>query len=162
MIIEFVEGKKVRKPTVTETGIYGFFGDFRWLSNFHPCPIEFEGLVYPSTENAYQAAKTFDMAVRQKLAACSPSQSKRLSHTFPIEREDWDYVRCPIMAILQMKKYAIPLLQEQLLMTDGYYLEETNDWGDMFWGVDITEKSGKNMLGHTIMLTRDHYKRIRK
>jgi hypothetical protein len=37
--------------------IHGFFGDYRWLSNFHSCPVYFDGLLYPSSENAYQAAK---------------------------------------------------------------------------------------------------------
>jgi ribA/ribD-fused uncharacterized protein len=149
---------KSRHPTVTETGIYGFFDEFRWLSNFHPCEIEFEGLIYPSTENAYQAAKTYDQNVRIALTKCTPYQSKKISHSYPIERDNWDYVRVGIMAILQMKKYAIPELQRKLLMTDGYYLEETNNWGDKFWGV--VDHDGKNMLGHTIMITRSHYKVI--
>ena len=37
--------------------IKGFFGGYRWLSNFHVCDVMFEGDLYPSSENAYQAAK---------------------------------------------------------------------------------------------------------
>ena len=40
----------------------------------------------------------------------------------------------------------------RLIDTAGLYLEETNDWGDQFWGVDGT---GLNMLGHTLMFVRD-------
>ena len=35
-----------------------FSGRYRWLSNFHTCSIVYDGVEYPSTENAYQAAKT--------------------------------------------------------------------------------------------------------
>lgn len=42
---------------VTDQGIYGFFGPHRFLSNYHLCSIEWEGNIYPSTENAYQASK---------------------------------------------------------------------------------------------------------
>jgi predicted NAD-dependent protein-ADP-ribosyltransferase YbiA (DUF1768 family) len=40
-----------------DKNVKGFFGNFRFLSNFHVCAIEYEGLIYPSTENAYQASK---------------------------------------------------------------------------------------------------------
>ena len=37
-----------------------FQGKYRFLSNFYPCDIVYEGIQYPSTEHAYQAAKTLD------------------------------------------------------------------------------------------------------
>ena len=37
-----------------------FSGDYRFLSNFHPCDITYNGINYKSTENAYQAQKTND------------------------------------------------------------------------------------------------------
>ena len=39
------------------TWIKGFQGEYRFLSNFYPCQIEFEGLTYFSSEAAYQAQK---------------------------------------------------------------------------------------------------------
>ena len=38
--------------------IDSFQGEYRFLSNFWPCVVEYEGTEYPSVENAYQAAKT--------------------------------------------------------------------------------------------------------
>lgn len=35
-----------------------FDGMYKFLSNFYMTPIEYEGLVYPSSEHAFQAAKT--------------------------------------------------------------------------------------------------------
>lgn len=37
-----------------------FDGEYDFLSNFYPCDIKFEGLLYNSNEAAYQAAKTID------------------------------------------------------------------------------------------------------
>jgi len=34
-----------------------FRGPYRWLSNFEPSPVEFDGVIYPTVEHAYQAAK---------------------------------------------------------------------------------------------------------
>lgn len=44
---------------VTDTHVYGFFDRHRYLSNFHLQPVEYEGITYPSNENAYHAAKLF-------------------------------------------------------------------------------------------------------
>ena len=41
--------------------IKGFFGEYRWLSNFEPCKVFYEGFEYSSSENAYQAAKSLDL-----------------------------------------------------------------------------------------------------
>jgi predicted NAD-dependent protein-ADP-ribosyltransferase YbiA (DUF1768 family) len=37
------------------------------------------------------------------------------------------------------------------------YLEETNHWGDVFWGVD-KDKGGKNNLGIILMHIRNIFK----
>jgi len=57
--------------------IKGFFGPYRWLSNFHESPVWFEGLKYRSSENAYQAAKV-EVAYREQFTAISPRVSKTL------------------------------------------------------------------------------------
>lgn len=45
----------------------------------------------------------------------------------------------------------------QLLATGTRYLEETNTWGDTYWGV--CEGKGLNMLGKTLMQVRDELRR---
>lgn len=47
-----------------ENEINSFRGEYSWLSNFHPCQIEYEGILYQSTECAYVAAKTHDVLNR--------------------------------------------------------------------------------------------------
>ena len=56
-----------------------FQKEYRWLSNFWPCLIEFEGKIYPSVEHAYQAAKCCpnDWDRHQILHAKTPGDAKR-------------------------------------------------------------------------------------
>ena len=44
----------------TDHEIRGFFGDYRFLSNFWPCVVFFEGNQYTEVENAYKAAKVIE------------------------------------------------------------------------------------------------------
>ena len=65
-------------------GQIGFFDEYRFLSNFHLCPIELDGVVYGSLEAAYQAAKCLypedrsESLVRMRLS-CRPIRSWLIS-----------------------------------------------------------------------------------
>jgi len=63
-------------------------------------------------------------------------------------RKDWDYVKVDVMTLLLCQKFANEELHELLMGTGDLYLEESNDWGDTFWGV--CENRGRNMLGHLL------------
>lgn len=55
-----------------------FKGEHDFLSNFHHSPIDYEGIIYPTIEHAFQAAKTDNQEVRQAIAAKdSPAKAKR-------------------------------------------------------------------------------------
>lgn len=132
--------------------IKGFFNEYKFLSNFWPCIIEYEGEFFPSVENAYQAAKV-QKEYREELINCKPNASKRLWKKLPrIDKnpDDWDNRRYDIMFKLVEQKFAKTLLKEALLKTGNKYLEETNNWKDTFWGVDI-KLGGKNVLGRILM-----------
>lgn len=43
-----------------------FRGANRFLSNFYETSVEWEGLIYPSSEAAFQAAKTLDQEDRKR------------------------------------------------------------------------------------------------
>ena len=60
-----------------------FEGEFYFLSNFCPFPVEYEGLHYLSTEAAYQAAKTEDMELRKKFCHLSAKDAKKLGRQIP-------------------------------------------------------------------------------
>lgn len=136
-----------------DENIKGFFGYYRWLSNFHPCTVYFEGLKYPSSENAYQAAKLV-VAEREKLTTCSPSASKRIWKQLRqgyANAEQWDEDKNRVMSEIVFNKFCQNKeLLQSLLNTGEKYLEETNHWNDTWWGVDIN-KGGKNHLGRILM-----------
>ena len=137
-------------------GIFGFFEGARFLSNFTPVNIFYEGITYPSTEHAYQAAKTTDLQERLLIAnAKTAGIAKRLGRTITL-RKDWDKIKLHIMLELQRKKFSDPELRRRLLETDTLYLEETNTWGDTYWGV--CNGVGQNMLGKILMQVRDEIK----
>ena len=46
--------------------IDSFGGEYSFLSNFHKCKVEFEGMTYPSVEHAFQAAKNPDPERRRR------------------------------------------------------------------------------------------------
>jgi predicted NAD-dependent protein-ADP-ribosyltransferase YbiA (DUF1768 family) len=73
-----------------------FDGPHRFLSNFYkpPEPIEWEGVLYPTTEHAFQAAKTLDRVKRKEIAeASSPGMAKRLGRALRPIRPDWEQVK---------------------------------------------------------------------
>ena len=138
-----------------EFNIKGFFGDYRYLSNFHKCPVYFEGLLYPSSENAYQAAKCVDIKQRQEFVDIEPGQSKKLGRAIEV-RKNWEEVKFDVMGIIVMDKfYRNKDLRHLLLETGSKYLEETNYWKDQFWGV--CNGIGDNNLGRILMATREFY-----
>ena len=128
--------------------ITSFHGDHRWLSNFWPCRVEFEGAVYPSVENAYQAAK-FSPVERSVFVLCTSGQAKRLGRSMSM-RPDWDSVKVDVMRAALAQKFAPGTdFAAKLLATGDVDLVEGNTWGDAFWGV--CNGKGHNHLGRLLM-----------
>lgn len=139
--------------------IIRFDGEHRWLSNFWYCPVHFEGLTYPSLENAYQASKTTDPAIRGVFAnigfnpKAAKSEGKRLKL-----RPEWnDPFKLHTMRLLLRQKFKLPSLRAKLLGTGHVTLIEGNDWHDTFWGVCHGE--GLNHLGMLLMELRAELRR---
>lgn len=141
---------------MTQNSITEFRGSYRWLSNFHLIDVEFEGTVYPSTEHAYQAAKTLNQEVRAQIAKLpSPSAAKKYGSD-PLKtplRQDWDEpTRLATMEMILREKFKDPMLAKLLAGTNNAELVEGNTWGDQFWG--ISRGSGSNHLGKILMKIR--------
>jgi ribA/ribD-fused uncharacterized protein len=133
--------------------VNGFFGEFRFLSNFTPALVRLGGCVYPSIEHAYQAAKSTDSDLRLAFqnTALTSGQAKRLGKTL-IVRPDWEDIKLKVMLGLLRQKFAKPQYAQLLLATTGD-LVETNTWGDRYWGV--CNGLGSNHLGKLLMQVRD-------
>jgi predicted NAD-dependent protein-ADP-ribosyltransferase YbiA (DUF1768 family) len=95
--------------------IQSFKGRFNFLSNFdESVSIEYENCVYPSVEHAFQAAKTMDPVLRQKIAmAATPSMAKRYGRRVVL-RSDWEAIKIDLMKHLLQIKFNDPILRQQL------------------------------------------------
>lgn len=135
--------------------ILEFRGAWRFLSNFWLCPVPYAGLVYPSAEHAFQAAKTADPASRALVAACAtPGEAKRAGRGLEL-RPGWEGpVRTQVMYMVTASKFfSDPVLASWLAATYPARLVEGNHWHDNFWGdchcgeLSRCLEPGRNLLG---------------
>lgn len=137
-----------------------FRGYYRPLSNMYDnnIVVEYEGLVYNSSEAAYQSAKTLDMKKRKLFTTTNPILAKRMGGRL-IMRPDWDDIKLEVMYdVVRDKFYRNIEMQEFLIKTFPKYIEENNYWGDTFWGV--CDEEGENNLGRILMKVRDEIMNI--
>jgi ribA/ribD-fused uncharacterized protein len=150
--------------------IHGFFGQFRFLSNFYILEngVTFEELTYPSVEHAYQAAKwpqhgthqyeSNHTASRLAFLDVTAAQSKRLGRLAPnFDARKWNKKKVEIMRALVFQKFQNNIkLRKMLMAMEGYVLTERNSWGDVFWGTN-EKGEGENTLGKMLMAVRDKF-----
>lgn len=145
------------------SSITKFKGQYSFLSNFYPCLVEFEGVLYPSVEHAFQAAKTLDTDKRKDFRVYpTPADAKYFGKKIDL-RSDWESVKISIMRQLIYDKFERNVsdidLKQHLIDTKDTYLEEGNNHGDRFWGT--VKGEGRNELGKTLMYVRDQLKERR-
>ncbi len=100
--------------------IDSFQGEHRWLSNFWPAEVEWEGTTYATVEHAYQAAKfPAESGVREAIRDCpTPGKAKRLAHSCKdLMSHDHQARKVGVMEALLRSKFALPGLRDQLLAT---------------------------------------------
>ena len=135
------------------TPITSFHGPHRFLSNFYPAPVMLDGVVYPTVEHAFQAAKPADRAMRWHfLRAPTAGDAKRLGRQVTL-RDDWEQIKLQVMMDLVWLKFQDVSLAARLVETAGRDLIEGNHWNDRFWGV--CGGVGDNWLGRILMTVRD-------
>lgn len=132
--------------------ITSFMGKNRYLSNFYPAPIEYEGIRYQNNEAAFQAQKAEDMEIRLKFKDLPPDKAKRLGRSVKL-RPDWEACKAIVMyEIVKAKFTQNEELGKMLVSTGDAHLEEGNTWGDTTWGT--VNGVGSNMLGKILMEVR--------
>lgn len=137
-----------------------FRDEYRFLSNFQYAEIEYEGTVFPTVENAFQAAKTEDKSQRTPFVTAKPGEAKKLGRRVTL-RKDWEDVKFKIMKQLIVSKFPADTkhknywLTRKLLGTGAMMLVEENRWHDNIWGACTCEKcrnkAHRNMLGIILM-----------
>ncbi|MCU0438080.1 MAG: NADAR family protein [Raineya sp.] len=139
-----------------EEKICGFFGKYFFLSNGKKCEIQDEenpNIIYQYSENAYQASKFEDINIRQRFQNIDFKDAIHLAWELKSHiRMDWESIKTLKMKLILTKKFQNPTLKILLQETQNKYLEETNHWKDIFWGV--CNGIGENMLGKILMKIR--------
>lgn len=149
-----------------------FRDEYRFLSNFWFVPVRFseeyekDGIVYPTVEHGYQAAKTIDWNQRRLIAALpKPGDAKRAGRQLKI-RSNWDALKRSIMLDLLRSKFGANVALERLLLATGeQQLIEGNTWHDNYWGICSCAtcsyirsreepQLGENWLGRLLMHVR--------
>ena len=113
-----------------------------------------EGILYPTSEHAFQAAKSLDEDVRRSIAQeSSPFVAKAMGRSL-VRRPDWEECKYGIMEEIVLAKFLQHRsLRKKLLATGDAYLEEGNHHGDTTWGT--VDGQGKNWLGKILMSVRE-------
>lgn len=139
---------------MTTKAIRGFSGEYHFLSNFYFSPFLYEGMLYPTAEHAFQAAKTLDLQEAAYIRRLSmPGAAKRAGQLVCL-RYDWNAIKLDVMEeIVRAKFRQNDTIGTKLIGTFPAYLEETNTWGDTYWGV--CKGRGENHLGHILMRIRN-------
>lgn len=144
---------------ISDIKVEGFEGPYNFLSNFSEYGFEFRGIYYPTNEHFFQAMKTLDLNKRKYISNLdSPGEAKKIGRQVKL-RDDWDDgLKHDVMKKGLYEKFTQnPELTQRLLDTGDAYLEETNFWGDDYWGnATNTDKEGKNHLGKHLMDLRIH------
>lgn len=138
---------------------------YRFLSNFYPCSIEWQGVIWPSAEHLYQAEGFSERASAMSMLDDSPGVNIRehiRQFATPAEarkfaqqhssarRADWHQVNVRVMwNILYLKFDQHPELAKLLDATGQEKLIHYAPW-DTFWGSGRDGK-GKNKLGVLLM-----------
>jgi ribA/ribD-fused uncharacterized protein len=140
-----------------------FEGRWRFLSNFHPCEVEHQGIIYKSVEHYYIAMKCNNEQMfygrhytigdfREMIAnTVSAAVVKSIGQKMKV-RKDWDEKKLDFMLYGIREKFKDPELRELLLSTEDASLVEGNNWNDKFWGV--SQGKGLNHLGRILMKVR--------
>lgn len=138
-----------------ENTISCFRGENEFLSNMYPCPITYNGLIYQSSESAFQAQKDLSRSV--EFTTITGRSAKSLGKRVTLRR-DWEAVKVGIMTeIVRAKFTQNEDLKEKLLATGNKTLIEGNAWNDRFWGVCMGK--GLNTLGRILMDIRKELKK---
>ena len=142
---------------MSEIRFYLKTGDYGWLSNFAPYPIELDGQRWPTSEHYYQAQKSpSDAEWMEEIRHHErPYDAWRMGRNAEHPRRpDWDAVKDEVMRAAVRAKFVQHEELRRLLLATGDAQIVEHSPIDNYWG-DGGDGSGKNALGHILMEIRD-------
>lgn len=132
-----------------------FSGKYRFLSNFYMIQVVYEDIEYPSSEHAFQAAKSLSETERRFISKIEEARDAKKAGREVKLRPNWEAIKIQIMEdVVRAKFTQHDHLRTALLKTGDEELQEGNTWGDTFWGVILKTKYGQNHLGKVLMKIR--------
>ena len=142
--------------------VIGFYPrEFYPFDNFSSFKVEWNGYLFASVEEAYQAASFMgsDEELVEKIKKShSADEAQRIAYANRDKRrEDWDDVKISIMEeLLRLKIEQNPYVKKKLLQTGDYMIVEDSPKDD-FWGWG-PNRNGQNNLGKLWMKLRGELK----
>ena len=142
--------------------VIGFYPrEFYPFDNFSSFKVEWNGYLFSSVEEAYQAASFMgsDEELVEKIKKShSADEAQRIAYANRDKRrEDWDDVKVSIMEeLLRLKIEQNPYVKKKLLQTGDYMIVEDSPKDD-FWGWG-PNRNGQNNLGKLWMKLRGELK----
>ena len=142
--------------------VIGFYPkEFYPFDNFSSFKVEWNGYLFSSVEEAYQAASFMgsDEELVEKIKKShSADEAQRIAYANRDKRrEDWDDVKISIMEeLLRLKIEQNPYVKKKLLQTEDYMIVEDSPKDD-FWGWG-PNRNGQNNLGKLWMKLREELK----
>ena len=142
--------------------VIGFYPrEFYPFDNFSSFKVEWNGYLFASVEEAYQAASFMgsDEELVEKIKKShSADEAQRIAYANRDKRrEDWDDVKVSIMEeLLRLKIEQNPYVKKKLLQTEDYMIVEDSPKDD-FWGWG-PNRNGQNNLGKLWMKLREELK----
>jgi|SRR3989344_6148102 len=130
--------------------------EFYVFSNFSSFAVEWKGVLWMTSEHAYQAAHFTDEAMIEKIKnARSAHDSKKLVEANQgKKRPDWKDIKLQVMEeIVRAKLSQHAYIQKKLLQTGSREIIEDSP-KDAFWGWG-PNKDGNNHLGKIWMKLRE-------
>lgn len=140
--------------TIFRNGVVAFQSHHSPLSNLFSAPIRRNGILFRSTEHAYQHAKAVickkATAAQDILNEPSPYDAMYIGKKIKTTRE-WDNMQLSVMEeILRMKMEQVPDFRDCLKSTANHTLVENTS--SFFWGAGTSYNAdciySKNYLGH--------------
>ena len=142
--------------------VIGFYPrEFYPFDNFSSFKVEWNGYLFSSVEEAYQAASFMgsDEELVEKIKKShSADEAQRIAYANRDKRrEDWDDVKISIMEeLLRLKIEQNPYVKKKLLQTGDYMIVEDSPKDDFWcWGPN---RNGQNNLGKLWMKLREELK----
>lgn len=144
------------KPEDFPEEISKFQGEYDFLDNLYPAPVEWEGMVYCCVEAAFQASKTADLEVRRRFTKMPLTKIREKGNKIPASPQ-WEAEKREIMKqLVTLKFQADPQLVQKLKATgDTILIYGKLRNKDTYWGLDLYSWEGKNELGHILTEVRN-------